>query len=75
MLGATLLYIRAELASGGPGSGCAVLLTALVSAEVAYKLHSFTLECLAFLATWLVVNGVLTLMSNMFARPTEPIAR
>jgi hypothetical protein len=70
----TLLYIRAELTSG-PGSGYAVLLTSLVTAEVVYKLHSFTLECLAFLATWLVVNGVLTLMARMFARPTEPIAR
>jgi hypothetical protein len=28
------------------------LIAALVTAEVFYKFHSFTLECVAFLATW-----------------------
>jgi len=28
------------------------LLVSLVVAEVLFKFHSFTLECLAFLATW-----------------------
>ena len=31
---------------------------ALVVAEVFYKFHSFTLECAAFLATWLVFDLV-----------------
>jgi hypothetical protein len=29
---------------------------ALVLAEMFYKFHSFTLECMAFLATWLVFD-------------------
>ena len=29
---------------------------ALVVAETFYKFHSFTLECLAFLATWYVLD-------------------
>jgi hypothetical protein len=35
-----------------------VLLAALVVAELFYKLGSFTLECLAFLATWFVFDAV-----------------
>ena len=33
----------------------------LVVAEFFYKFHSFTLECLAFLATWLAVSSLLRL--------------
>lgn len=29
---------------------------AIVIAEIFYKFHSFTLECLAFLATWYAVD-------------------
>jgi hypothetical protein len=29
---------------------------ALIVSELFYKFHSFTLECLAFLATWLVFD-------------------
>jgi hypothetical protein len=35
-----------------------VALTALGCAEVFYKFHSFTLECLAFLCTWWVLDFV-----------------
>jgi hypothetical protein len=28
----------------------------LITAELFYKFHSFTLECLAFLATWYLVD-------------------
>jgi hypothetical protein len=28
-------------------------------AEVFYKFHSFTLECVAFLATWFVLSAIL----------------
>jgi hypothetical protein len=34
----------------------AVILVSLVIAELFYKFHSFTLECLAFLATWYVLD-------------------
>jgi hypothetical protein len=34
------------------------LLIALVIAETFYKFHSFTLECLAFLATWYLLDGL-----------------
>jgi hypothetical protein len=34
-------------------------LGSLVIAELFYKFHSFTLECVAFLATWVVASGVL----------------
>lgn len=36
------------------------LVGALVVAEVFYKFHSFTLECVAFLATWAVFDFVLS---------------
>ena len=32
---------------------------AIVIAEIFYKFHSFTLECVAFLATWYVVDQVI----------------
>jgi hypothetical protein len=35
------------------------LVAALVVAEGFYKFHSFTLEALAFLATWLAFGGLL----------------
>lgn len=31
----------------------------LVLAELFYKFHSFTLECLAFLATWYLADALL----------------
>ena len=35
------------------------LAIAMVIAEIFYKFHSFTLECIAFLATWYVVGSVI----------------
>jgi hypothetical protein len=40
----------------------------LVVAESFYKFHSFTLECLAFLATWFVVSSLVRLGSLPWAR-------
>lgn len=40
---------------------------ALVVAEMFYRFHSFTLECLAFLATWYVFSWVLSRVLD-FAR-------
>jgi hypothetical protein len=34
------------------------LAMSLLIAEAGYKFHSFTLECLAFLATWFVVSSL-----------------
>jgi hypothetical protein len=45
------LHRRVSLAPALPTGGAA-----LVVAELFYKFHSFTLECLAFLATWLVFD-------------------
>jgi hypothetical protein len=36
----------------------------LVLAEAFYKFHSFTLECFAFLATWLVMSLLVRLVSG-----------
>jgi hypothetical protein len=37
------------------------LTLAFVISELFYKFHSFTLECLAFLATWLLLDALITL--------------
>jgi hypothetical protein len=37
-----------------------VFLAAFLIAELFYKFHSFTLECLAFLATWFVLDALVT---------------
>jgi hypothetical protein len=41
---------------------------ALVIAELFYKFHSFTLECLAFLATWYVLGAVRDTLARLFRR-------
>lgn len=38
------------------------LLSAMIIAELFYKFHSFTLECIAFLATWFVIDAVINLV-------------
>ncbi|MBA5800315.1 hypothetical protein [Rhizobium changzhiense] len=42
-------------------------LAAFLIAEFFYKFHSFTLECLAFLATWFVIDLVVTVVGNRLA--------
>jgi hypothetical protein len=37
---------------------------ALATAEVCYKFHSFTLECVCFLVTWFVFSFVLSLATR-----------
>ena len=39
-----------------------VFLVAFLVAEFFYKFHSFTLECLAFLVTWYVIDAVVQVM-------------
>jgi hypothetical protein len=49
------------------------LVGAWIVAEVFYKFHSFTLECGAFLATWLALGSILRLLTNkMGAVAVEP---
>jgi hypothetical protein len=51
---------------------------AIVIAELFYKFHSFTLECIAFLATWYVIDQVLSAPYRTFRariharRPPDP---
>ena len=47
--------LRTLLATQAPA-----LIASFVIAELFYKFHSFTLECLAFLATWFVIDAVIT---------------
>jgi hypothetical protein len=35
------------------------LAISLIIAEMFYKFHSFTLECIAFLATWFVIDALI----------------
>ena len=34
-------------------------------AELCYKFHSFSLECVAFLATWYVVDAAIRFLTNI----------
>ena len=50
-------------------------LLSLVIAETFYKFHSFTLECVCFLATWFAVSSifVLALRRLAFRRHTSTV--
>ncbi|MGH7516493.1 MAG: hypothetical protein ACREOC_03350 [Gemmatimonadales bacterium] len=54
--------MRQMIRALGPGRSLAheapSALVALVLAEAVYKFHSFTLECLAFLATWYAISWI-----------------
>lgn len=41
-------------------------ISAFIIAEFFYKFHSFTLECLAFLATWFVFSWLVSKLCNTF---------
>ena len=49
-----------------------VLATALLIAELFYKFHSFTLECLAFLATWYTLDGFRKFLSDCISTRNYP---
>jgi hypothetical protein len=44
------------------------LTISIIIAEVLYKFHSFTLECLAFLATWYIVDAGFSLIRGRLKR-------
>jgi hypothetical protein len=47
------------------------LLLSFVIAELFYKFHSFTFECLAFLVTWFVIDAVISsIRDSWLARRT-----
>jgi hypothetical protein len=45
-------------------------LVAFLVAEFFYKFHSFTLECLAFLATWFLLSFIQSLVLGTARRST-----
>jgi hypothetical protein len=47
-----------------------VFLVAFLVAEFFYKFHSFTLECIAFLVTWYVLDAVVQALMPRKAPPT-----
>ena len=46
----------------------------LVLAEVFYKFHSFSLECLAFLATWVLLSGLVDVGMRLLGKDGGPTA-
>jgi hypothetical protein len=52
-----------QLLSGG---------TAFIIANEFYKFHSFSLECIAFLATWGVMDFVVNQISTLFRKHRKP---
>jgi hypothetical protein len=42
------------------------LVVSLIIAEAFYKFHSFTLECIAFLATWYAIDALERLVKDRF---------
>ena len=43
------------------------LVISLIIAEIFYKFHSFTLECVAFLGTWFLVDLIIEVIANKLA--------
>jgi hypothetical protein len=41
------------------------IVASLLIAETFYKFHSFLLECLAFLATWFVLDFIVTKLAGL----------
>jgi hypothetical protein len=62
-------FLRALRVHAAYGQRLIGFLIAFGIAEFFYKFHSFALECLAFLATWLVIDLVLELF---FGKPAGP---
>ena len=47
------------------------LLASMLVAELFYKFRSFTVECLAFLATWFVFSGITYAVLRLFGGDRE----
>jgi len=46
------------------------LAVSVLVAELFYKFHSFTLECVAFLATWYVADAATTFLADKRRMPS-----
>jgi len=55
------LFVRREFVTTWRAEAPAFVVSFAI-AEFFYKFHSFSLECLAFLATWFVLGGVVALV-------------
>jgi hypothetical protein len=62
-----LLPLRRLLLEQAPALG-----VSFVVAELFYKFHSFTLETLAFLATWGLIDALIQAVRHLVAGPREP---
>jgi hypothetical protein len=59
--------VRESLLADAPA-----FVVSMVIAEVFYKFHSFTLECLCFLATWLAISSAFALAARrLFGNSSE----
>jgi hypothetical protein len=47
------------------------LTVSLVLAELCYKFHSFSLECMAFLATWMALSGLIEVGARLLHKANE----
>lgn len=52
---------HADAVAGLIGNHAPSAAASIVIAEVFYKFHSFTLECVAFLATWYAIDQVVAI--------------
>jgi hypothetical protein len=54
------------------------LAASILIAEIFYKFHSFSLECVAFLATWFILDTVMQLIARFlrwtWATESRPLA-
>lgn len=46
---------------------------ALLLSELFFKFHSFTLECVAFLATWYALDALTALATAGHGQPQDPV--
>lgn len=64
-----LELLRAMRQHGGLATRLPGLLLAFLIADVLYKFHSFSLECGAFLLTWLVIDLVVDRLARTLREP------
>lgn len=48
-----------------------IMAISLIIAELFYKFHSFTLECIAFLATWYVLDVLVKFLSKTWKKRSD----
>ncbi len=75
-LGLRMPAVRDQMSSDGAFARQVIeqaptLGTSLLLAELFYKFHSFTLECLAFLATWYGLDRLLQLLRRSLSTHHE----